>query len=592
MKEFLNTGRKALDANQPSPTRRKLLKACAYLPTAPLLAMLGGCDREDPTPAPTSESTFVPSTQSNKTTTGTSTNQPLEINLPPYKQTDPVDFPLQKLPERVDGPIEVTRGSAELVFTQREKRLMIPQRMNVGIYNLEYNSFKQIAARRSWPTPEPNTIKVAGKTSKSGVTADRYYETIKAYLKRALDNRFALMYRAMMTAFEKQPPIGFDVSFFTAPEFYWNVPWGEFLNEDEVKAVGDIFIDTVTSHAKKLIAKFPVEKYGQIILLPGSVAALKPDTEASKINDSPFTMGSGTIYDAFNYLVCTHNLALNDPWRKRPAYMIWPKRVVSSIDFKDGPGCTYRVENLKPKKSHPMAGSVEECILSRAHGLTVYISYVTSSTAKSFDADGKKLSDTFQNDIVLGLPFGIDICLDYMEASVQQDEHRMAQLDERKFKLDFVIAAGISLDLNNYANAPYIQYAIHNDGILWSSESFERGGNLYSTIWKLIYDKDKKTIDKEVPAPIGADSTFDTVKGVITIDSTKGSGGVTDADIPQILDDVNPCNVRVWSLDVDTSDTPEYVTDRNPDLANETNGPVVAKDQTDGFKVSEIQFIE
>jgi len=42
-----------------------------------------------------------------------------------------------------------------------------------------------------------------------------------------LDNRFALVYRAMVTAFAKHSPKEFDVSFFTAPEFYWNVPFGD-----------------------------------------------------------------------------------------------------------------------------------------------------------------------------------------------------------------------------------------------------------------------------------------------------------------------------------------------------------------------------
>ncbi len=45
MKEIFGTGRQSAgDVGQPSPMRRTLLKACAYLPTAPLLAMLGGCD--------------------------------------------------------------------------------------------------------------------------------------------------------------------------------------------------------------------------------------------------------------------------------------------------------------------------------------------------------------------------------------------------------------------------------------------------------------------------------------------------------------------------------------------------------------------
>ncbi len=488
-------------------------------------------------------------------------------------------------------------------------------RMNVGIYNLEYNSFTQISTRskvtlmgtvvtidnskdpkktitfESADTylkyasdnkiPPAITPDSARTTDPKDKTKPLVYEGIETYLKRALDNRFALFYRAMVTAFKKHRPTEFDVSFFTAPEFFWNVPWGDFLNEVELVKSGDLYLDIVTRNARTLISKFPEDKYGRIVLLPGTVATLAQEPNAFLASNGKYAGGTGTIYGARNHLVCTHNLPLNDPRYPRPAYMIWPKRLVSTIDYKDGPptpNCndviidgkvvTVRGESLKANPSNPNAYNyIEKCVLSVNGGVNISIASVSSSLAKSFDSQGKLISNKFQNNIIEGLPFGIDICLDYMSANVQSDKYRIAQLDQRNFKLDFVISAGTYLSNANYANTPYIQYAIHNEGILSSSESHrywdyktgkEVKRDLYSSIWGIEYYKQNNDVSGELLTPLDARSTYDDIKGVITVDRSASFIAPADADsqgIPNILDAMNPANVRIWSLDVDVSDT-------------------------------------
>lgn len=578
-----------LELDQPSPSRRKLLKACAWLPASPLLAMLVGCNSGG------DEATVEDTASSISTTSTGSTFDPaagdavpgLKIDLPPYSKNQDTTLPTLKLEETgpfetvtiIDPPPPAPGESVEETHTFR-----LGSTEKVGIYNMEYNSFTQVSARKTVPSGTRNSIVIPG------LAAGTAYEGIKDYVERSLKNRFALMYRAMVAAFEKHPPKEYFVSFFTAPEFYWNVPWGDFINEREVQAIADIYLDTVTNYANALIKKFPLEKYGRIILLPGTVAALKLDPTISR--PAGTTSDSKGIYEAFNQLTCTHNLPLvEDGKNVRPAYMVWPKRVVSWIDFiNDGSTpCKYSVETLDPKVSNPsLTSSAERCVLSKKAGdLTVLISYVTSPMATSYDQNGKILSENFQNDILDEVPFGIDICLDYMAASVQKNKYRIAQLTESKFKLDFVIAAGISLNTNNYVSTPHIQYAIHNDGILGSSESSRRGSlPLYSTIWKLAYEQ--KTADtwkvmNDMLAPLGANDPYDNKNGIIAVNNTgtyEPPAGTDMEGIPDIEDAMNASHVRVWSVKVDIADrldpSIEIIPDQQ-DVAGDDGGVHIIK---------------
>ena len=139
------------------------------------------------------------------------------------------------------------------------------------------------------------------------------------------------------------PPLDrkFDVSFFIAPEFFWNVPWGDFLDETELvktlendgsKTIADLILDTVTRNVRTLISLFPIEEYGHIVLLPGTIAVLKAMPETKLAGNPPAGLSS-TIYEPTNRVVCIHNLPTDDKNYPRPAYMIWPKRDVSDLDY-------------------------------------------------------------------------------------------------------------------------------------------------------------------------------------------------------------------------------------------------------------------
>lgn len=585
MRDIFGTGHKpACDADQPSPMRRTLLKACAYLPTAPLLAMLGGCD-DNGSALVGDTSTFTPGQEQ---TIEAEVIRRLNLRIPPFSTTDPVKLPEIKLDTLTTGSVDVTHVPDKQPPASKPKK--------VGIYSLQYDSFTQISTRREVPEGTPGSVKVtnpakaalAEEAAKLGESAFGIgsislpdtisIEGIETYLKRALDNRFALLYRAMVTAFQKHSPKEFDVSFFTAPEFYWNVPFSDFLTEEELHVAGNICQAIVTNNVKSLISKFPANQYGNIVLLPGTIATLKATTNAVK-NDG--TTVEGTVYIASNHLTCTHNLPLNDSKYPRPAYMIWPKRAVSAIDFIDEEyfdrtwdRCDSGGNKLIPNPAHPgLNNPIMDCLLREKSGLKVLIEHVSSSLAQSFDINGNLLSSKFNNRIIEDLPFGVDICLDYIEADLQRDPVRMRQLDEQNFKLDFLIAAGMGLSESNYANTPFIQYAIRNEGY----------GNKITgetEVWKLNWTKGTEramgTLSHEDLEPLDSGNQ---VKGSIAVDQTDAfvapTGSITPG-IPNILDEMNAGIVRIWSLDVDQP--ADAVVASNP-------APIKTADKT-------IQFIE
>lgn len=555
MKDIFGTGRKpACNADQPSPMRRRILKACAYLPTAPLLAMLGGCDNSGETLIGDA-STFSPEQLK---AIETEVTKRLNLRIPPFSTTDPVKLPENKLDTLTTGSVDVTHVPDKAPAPSKPKK--------VGIYSLQYNSFTQVSTRREVPEGTPGSVKVANpakaalaeEAAKLGESAfgmgsisipdTMIIEDIETYLKRALDNRFALLYRAMVTSFQKHPPKEFDVSFFTAPEFYWNVPFGDFVTEAELQVAGDICQAIVTNNVKTLISKFPASQYGSIVLLPGTIATLKATTDAVKSDGSPV---DGTVYIASNHLTCTHNLPLNDNTYPRPAYMIWPKRAVSWIDFIDEfvEGYTCQDGNqLMPNPAHPgLDNPIKHCLLSDKSGLEVRIERVSSSLAQSFDINGNLLSSKFNNRIVEDLPFGIDICLDYLVADLQRDPIRFKQLDEQEFKLDFLIAAGLGLRESNYATTPFIQYAIRNEGYAGTTGSTQ----VMKLSWTKGIGKRLGVLSSKYLDPLDVDNQL---KGSIAVDQTDAFVAPKNADtkdIPNILDEMNSGIVRIWSLDVD-----------------------------------------
>lgn len=426
-------------------------------------------------------------------------------------------------------------------------------KMNVGIYNFEYNSFEQLRARRKVSKGTAGSVLV---TNKDGT--ETAWESIVDYVKRSVDHRFVLLYRGMLTAFAERPPQDYDVTFFTAPEFYWNVPWTDFLNTDEVLVVADLFLELVTQKVRSLIAKFPECDYGKLVLLPGTIAVLKPSVNIFNKDGSDASTDKNPILEATNHLVCVHNLSLNDE-HQRPAYMVWPKRTVSWIDFIGDRRCD-RGDELGNNASNPdLENYAHVCTLNGEEKLVVKIQRVSSDKVQAFDDYGRQLLDTtFNNELIEGLPFGINICLDYAVASTTTDKYRMAQLKNTEFKLDFVIAAGISLVAKNYQDASTVQYAIHNDGIKGSNQNpYQVKYEYFSNVSQIFYDK-------RIGAPYllslpALGTTADGSRQSTTMISVDNSTDFTYPErysgMPSITDEINSANVRVWSLPVDVTDT-------------------------------------
>jgi hypothetical protein len=202
---------------------------------------------------------------------------------------------------------------------------------------------------------------------------------------------------------------------------------------------------------------------------------------------------------------------------------------------------------------------VYSCALSTANKLTVKVASVSSEMAQSFDKNGQPLPGKFANNIIKGLPFGIDVCLDYKNANLQTDQSRIAQLDVKNFKLDFVLSCGIGLSSDNYASAPLIQYAIHNDGYPTSTENRFNRKLLFSNIERIVLDAGTQpTVYLSPMTPVGGGYPEDPASR-IPVDESDAyvpPAGADSTGIPvTIPDHMNPANVRVWSLPVDVTDT-------------------------------------
>ncbi len=71
------------------------------------------------------------------------------------------------------------------------------------------------------------------------------------------------------------------MSFFTAPEFYWNIPFGDFWTEAELETSTDLYLPSGDiRNARDSYIEVSSQQYGgDIVLLPGTVAALKKSYE-------------------------------------------------------------------------------------------------------------------------------------------------------------------------------------------------------------------------------------------------------------------------------------------------------------------------
>ncbi|EJM66730.1 hypothetical protein PMI29_02635 [Pseudomonas sp. GM49] len=216
--------------------------------------------------------------------------------------------------------------------------------------------------------------------------------------------------------------------FFTLPEFFWNIPWREVRNEEELHELNSAYLEKVPACIALLMTELPMKRYGKIVLLAGSCATL------IKVGE-----GESSYYDVINYLLAITNKEYEVDM---PLMSMWPKRHVSGTDF-----------------GKHLASDRDFWLFKISEEIEVRVKKLSSVRAEHSYFGGYE--GRFINSLVNGCPFAINLCLDYY--SLKEGE-RDIQVELTEAKIDFLIACGMSFD---YAkrHPSSLQYSIRNDGM-------------------------------------------------------------------------------------------------------------------------------
>lgn len=276
-------------------------------------------------------------------------------------------------------------------------------------------------------------------------------ESILDFAKREIDRRRQQLIDRLRRSLTALKDHSFDpqVSFVTAAELYWNIPWSSVRNADELKQLGLFYRQSIQQQVRQIIRAFPVKQWGRLVLLPGTNALLTP----SKKNPQR--------YEALNHVVAGNNFGprfLQEP----PFISVWPKRNTALIDYlglsaqqaveKDNELIIFDPETAPPELFEGDPPLVFVYQLSDTMSAEVY----ELSTATAKHQRGCRLLPLFDNRMVPGLPFGIDICADVGLG-------RLDELLEPDVKLDFLIATGQPIPAG-LELPESVQYLIRNDG--------------------------------------------------------------------------------------------------------------------------------
>ncbi len=282
-------------------------------------------------------------------------------------------------------------------------------------------------------------------------------EDIKTYTQRALKEKFDLLRDALTAGLPKKSAES-DLCYFVVPEFFWNVNWDAVKNEADIKVFSNTCVTEVQKHVRALIALFPQEQYGKLALLPGTAQVLMKQIDGT----TPATAPAGAPvadkdlpgYEALNYVLVIDNFSKPNPDGSRPIAM-WPKRNVSGIDFDtynrtsvSKAGRAYWKVRLSPAKILP--------------AFNILVQQKSTTTA-AYYADGKEFKG-FDNDPLGGVPFGVDVCLDYASAYTDNEYLRMSQIEDTNYLIDFLIACGMTVS-PTHKYLPSVQYIVRNDGM-------------------------------------------------------------------------------------------------------------------------------
>lgn len=282
-------------------------------------------------------------------------------------------------------------------------------------------------------------------------------EDMKTYTQRVMQQKFALLRNALTEGLPKKSADA-DLCYFVVPEFFWNVNWDAVQNEDDIKVFSNTCVVEVQKHVRALIALFPQEQYGKLALLPGSAQVLTKqlvDAIAAPLADDKSVYDRDLpSYEALNYVLVIDNFSEANPDGSRPIAM-WPKRNVSHIDFnafRNTAGKAIEVTKYDRGYWKVRLGPFKILVLKQ-------------STATAASLAGGKEFKGFDNDPLGGVPFGVDVCLDYLSAYTDKDYTRRAQIEDTNYIIDFLIACGMTADPSTHKYLPSVQYIVRNDGM-------------------------------------------------------------------------------------------------------------------------------
>lgn len=284
-------------------------------------------------------------------------------------------------------------------------------------------------------------------------------EDIKTYTQRALKEKFELLRDALTEGLPKKSG-ECDLCYFVVPEFFWNVNWDAVKNEDDIKVFSSTCVVEVQKHVRALIALFPQERYGKLALLPGTAQVLMKQTGGATPAPAPASAVAAIAdkdlpgYEALNYVLVIDNFSAANPDGSRPIAM-WPKRNVSGIDF----------DTYNRTVVNRVGGSYWKVRLSPPRIVPAFNILVQqkSTTTAAYYAHGKEFKG-FDNDPLGGVPFGVDVCLDYASAYTDNENLRMSQIEDTNYLIDFLIACGMTVS-PTHKYLPSVQYVVRNDGM-------------------------------------------------------------------------------------------------------------------------------
>ncbi|WP_010100502.1 hypothetical protein [Burkholderia ubonensis] len=231
------------------------------------------------------------------------------------------------------------------------------------------------------------------------------------------------------------------VTFVTAPEFYWSVPWHALHDLREVRQLPALQIDPVCEAIAEVAARFPAEHVGRVVFLPGTAALLidvqrPPGRRAS----AAVAAHGGALLESLNCVYAAANFpppfASGAGAQPRRA-LAWPKRHTSRIDY--------------GRQKHAL-----ETPYSRTFELAdgSFVEVLKESDIAQQRATAAHARGTHPSDRLGDVPaFGIDLCRDFLQ-----------RRGEPRCVIDFVPSYGATVTDVAFPVPRSLQYIAHNDG--------------------------------------------------------------------------------------------------------------------------------